>query len=82
MIFMFQKLGLKDIFTEIWYRKFIIIGLAVVAVICAVLSVFIGNSSKNNTQNESKTVYTKTILVNIDAKNKSHLNIIHHPISK
>lgn len=71
MIFMFQKLGLKDIFTEIWYRKFIIIGLAVVAVICAVLSVFIGNSSKNNTHNESKTVYTKTILVNIDAKNKS-----------
>ena len=65
---MFQKLGLKDIFTEIWYRKFIIIGLAVLAVVCAVLSVFVGNNSNANTQNETKTVYAKTILVNIDAK--------------
>ncbi|MBO5332520.1 MAG: hypothetical protein J6B37_00215 [Clostridia bacterium] len=70
---MFQKLGLKDIFIEIWYRKFIIIGLAVLAVICAVLSVFVGNDAMNKTQNETKTktVYAKTILVNIDAKNKS-----------
>lgn len=70
MNFMFQKLGLKDIFTEIWYRKFIIVGLAVVAVVCAVLSVFVG-SSADKAQGEAKTVYTKTILVNIDAKNKS-----------
>lgn len=71
MIFMFQKLGLKDIFTELWYRKLIIIGLAVAAVICAVLSVFTDSSSKNNTQNKTETVYTKTILISIDAKNKS-----------
>ena len=71
MIYMFQKLGLKDIFTEIWYRKFIIIGLAALAVLCAVFSVFLGSPSFDNTEESSETIYTKTILVNIDAKNKS-----------
>lgn len=68
---MFQKIGLKDIFTEIWYRKIIIIGLVVLAVICAVFSVFLGSPSFDNTEESSETIYTKTILVNIDAKNKS-----------
>lgn len=71
MIYMFQKLGLKDIFTEIWYRKFIIIGLAILAMICAVFSVFVGGDSNEDTQNSAKTIYTKTILVNIDANDKS-----------
>lgn len=71
MISMFQKLGLKDIFTEIWYRKFIIIGLAVLALVCAVFSVFTGDFSVNDTEKKGETVYTKTILVNIDAKDKS-----------
>ncbi len=68
---MFQKLGLKDIFTEIWYRKFIIIALAVVALVCAVLSVFLEGFTNDGTKEDGDVVYTKTILVNIDAENKS-----------
>lgn len=68
---MFQKLGLKDIFTEIWYRKFIIIALAVVALICAVFSVFIDGVGVDKTTETGANIYTKTILVNIDANNKS-----------
>lgn len=71
MNFMFQKLGLKDIFTEIWYRKFIIIALAVVALICAVFSVFIDGVGVDKTTETGANIYTKTILVNIDANNKS-----------
>ncbi|MGN0570362.1 MAG: hypothetical protein ACI4N4_07675 [Candidatus Fimenecus sp.] len=70
---MFQKLGLKDIFTEIWYRKYIIAGIAVLAVLCALINVFVvGGAGKTSTEsNGVNTVYTKTILVNIEAKDIS-----------
>lgn len=70
---MFQKLGLKDIFTEIWYRKFIIAGIAVLAVLCALVNVFVFNKGEKKTTEHggTNTVYTKTILVNIEAKNVS-----------
>ncbi|MGN1161271.1 MAG: hypothetical protein ACI4SX_03385, partial [Candidatus Fimenecus sp.] len=70
---MFQKLGLKDIFTEIWYRKFIIAGIAVLAVLCAIVNVFVFNREEKKTTEAdgTNTVYTKTILVNIEAQNVS-----------
>ncbi|MGN0538272.1 MAG: hypothetical protein ACI4KI_00280 [Candidatus Fimenecus sp.] len=70
---MFQKLGLKDIFTEIWYRKFIIAGIAVLAVLCAIVNVFVFNREEKKTieADGANTVYTKTILVNIEAKKVS-----------
>ena len=51
---MFQKLGLKDIFTEIWYRKFIIAGIAVLAVLCALVNVFVFNKEEKKTTKKGK----------------------------
>ena len=67
---MFQKLGLKDIFQEIWYRKLVIIALAIVAILISVVDVFVVRDNTPATT-EGQTIYTKSILINVSALNKS-----------
>lgn len=67
---MFQKLGLKDIFREVWYRKFMIIAIAIVAVLVSLLDVFVIRDTKIE-ETQSQTIYTKSILISVDALEKS-----------
>ena len=68
---MVREVKIKDILSEIWRRKIIIICVALLAVICAALRVFVIDKGEDKNINGTNIVYSKTILVNIDAKNKS-----------